>query len=253
MKTELRNGLLLLLGVLLGANRVWAEAPDPRWSVGVAGIYRSQPYRGVDDDWLVFPSLRYEGERLRLRGPELSYRMLELSGVRLDLLAKMRFDGYQAKDSRFLQGMADRHPSLDFGLRAGVRWKRSVIEAVALHDTLSQHEGSELALNWRLPLRKAGWNILPEIGISRLSPDLANYYYGVRSSEARPGRFVYRVGAAYNAHLALVLQKPLGPRWSAFLRAELTRLDAALHASPIVDRRTMSSALLGIDYALGSD
>ncbi len=252
MKTELLSGLLLL-GALLGASRAWAETPDRRWNLGVATIYKSQPYRGVDDDWLIFPSLRHEGERLRLRGPELSYRLLEPFGVRLDLLAKMRFDGYQAKDSPFLQGMADRNLSLDFGVRAGVHWKGSVIEGIVLHDALSQHEGSELALNWRLPLRKAGWNILPEIGISRLNADLANYYYGVRSSESRPGRFAYRVGAAYNAHVALVLQKPIGRHWSSFLRAEVSRLDGELRASPIVDRRILSSVLVGFDYAFGSN
>lgn len=75
---------------------------------------------------------------------------------------------------------------------------------------------------------------------------LNDYYYGVRSSEAIPGRPEYDVCDSIGLLTVLSLNYRLNKRWSVMGMAAIQWLGSEIIDSPIVEKDYMVSMLLGI-------
>ena len=249
---------LPLLAALLAAPLAHAQADvddapaEPRWTLGLIAIERDAPYRQLDEDLLVVPLVRFEGERAYLRGLRGGFRLVERGPLEFSAFLQARGDGYEAKDSPFLAGMEDRRFSVDAGLALGWRVPRvGQFELSAATDLLDRSGGQEFEASWTGLARAGEWRILPSVAMRWQSSDLVDYYYGVRADEALPGRPAYAGDAAVLPELSVLATRPLGERWQFFARVGHTWLPSEITDSPLVDDDGRTSILLGLGYALG--
>jgi outer membrane protein len=251
MKKSLIACALLLASTPALAQPAEGERPaQPRWTFGVLAADRDAPYVGLDEGLLVVPLVRFEGERAYLRGLRGGWRLRETAGHELSLFGQARLDGFDADDSAFLAGMADRKFSLDLGVAS--TWtieKVGAFEVAVSADALDRSGGYEASLSWNGLFRAGGFTFIPGVSARWQSDDIIDYYYGVRTGEALPGRAAYRGESALTPDVSLLMQRRLSPRWTLFARASHAWLPSGISNSPIVDRDANTSLLLGLGYS----
>lgn len=244
--------LALALALTLATPTLAGEAPkEAGWSLGLATVVRQEPYRGYDTDFSVFPLIarRGGGDRFYVRGPGLGVWAYSTPSWRLGFRAEARLDGYEADDSDFLTGMAERKATLEAGVDVDLLdLAIGEVGFSAGTDVLSRHEGYELEARWQLPQDWLGFS--PQLALRYQSEDLLDYYYGVSAAEARAGRPAYRADDGVAVALSLQRLQPLSQRWSLLMNAEIERLPDSAADSPIVDGRTKPRLLLALMYAL---
>ena len=244
--------LLPLITLLAATAPAFAQQADPpRWTIGALVIDRDAPYRQLDEDVLLVPLVRFEGERAYLRGLRGGLRLVESPGFELAVFAQARLDGYDSKDSPYLVGMEDRRASLDLGLAS--MWtspRLGALELSAAADALDRSGGFEVAAAWTGRFAAGGWTFLPSASLRWQDDRMLDYYYGVRSSEARAGRVAYSADAAVTPEVSLLATRPLGLRWNLFARAGHAWLPSQVRDSPVVDTSSSTSLFLGLGYAL---
>lgn len=227
------------------------ENEQPRWTVGLLAIDRDAPYRQLDEDLLIVPLLRFEGERVYLRGLRGGIVLVENEGFEFGPFLQGRGDGYDAADSPYLAGMRDRKFSLDAGVAA--RWRIPRVgqfEASLATDALGRSGGQEAELSYTALARAGGWTLLPSLALRWQSADMVDYYYGVRTDEAIVGRPAYAGESALVPELAVLVTRPLAGRWQLFARAAHTRLPSEVTDSPLVDQDSRTTVMVGVGYAL---
>lgn len=243
--------LALALAAALATPAFAQDAPDPqpRWTLGLLAIDRDAPYRQLDEDLLVVPLVRYEGERVYLRGLRGGVVLAREGGFEFGAFVQGRGDGYDAKDSPFLAGMDDRDFSLDAGLAASWRVPRvGQLEVSLATDILDRSGGQEAEVSWTGLVRAGGWQILPAVAVKWQSSDMLDYYYGVRADEALVGRPVYSPGSAIFPELSVLATRPLGERWQLFGRVGHTWLPSEVTDSPLVGEDSRTSLIVGLGY-----
>ena len=220
----------------------------PTWTAGVMGIVRDTPYRDADNDSLVVPFLQYESERLYFRGLALGWRVNPEAEINIELIARARLDGFDAKDSPTFVGMAERDRSLELGVNASRALGQGRVAFEAFTDALDRSGGQELDLMWRGDFGHGPFRLQPELGLRWKSSDLVDYYYGVRAEEALAGRPAYRADSALVPRVALTGIAPLGGTWAMFVRLSYDDLPAEITDSPLVDSSSERRAFIGLVY-----
>lgn len=241
-----------LYAALMCALTAPATAADATWVVGLAVVAQDQPYAGTSADFSVFPLVSRQSSdesRFYARGPGVGFWLFDDgSKWRLGLGASARLDGYEAGDSDALFGMAKRRWSIDGGADIEYRSERAGIAALGFDtDLLGRHQGQTARLSWRLPQDILGFS--PEANIWHESADLLDYYYGVRSNEARAGRPAYQADSGTSFGVALQRLQPLSGPWSMTFRFEARTLPSSVKDSPIVDASYRSSAFIALLYS----
>lgn len=241
-----------LSAVLLSTSAAVAQPPAdrPRFSLGIAAIASPEPYEGADADILVVPAISVSYKRFYFRGITAGYRLWESGDWSADLIARARFGGYDESDSPALRGMEDRRKSADGGIE--LEWERERVLGIRLTpttDLLDRSGGQQVTLDVYSPWRFGPVRLDAGLGAEWQSDDMANYYYGVRPGEARPGRPAYEPGSAVNLTAGVSLFTPVSRRLllQSFLRYE--RFDANIEDSPIVDRSGALTAFAALSYA----
>lgn len=220
----------------------------PTLSAGVMGIVRDTAYREADNDSLVVPVFQYEGERLYFRGLNLGWRLDPQAPIQVELIARARLDGFEAKDSPVFVGMAERKRSLEVGASASRAVGPGRVEFAAFTDALDRSGGQELDLMWRGDFGQGPFRVQPELGLRWQSEDLVDYYFGVRTDEAIAGRAAYRGDSALVPRVAVNALAPLGGQWSVFARLSFDELPSEITDSPLVDRGSERRAFIGLVY-----
>lgn len=241
---------VVLLTLLLAAADARAQPPGPRngWSLGVGVISSPEPYVGAEDELLFIPVLSVTAGRFSFRGIGAAWQLGEWGSFEAEALLRARFGGYEEDDSPFLEGMEDRRFSADLGLELSWEGEHAGLRLVPAVDVLDRSGGGEVALEVFKPIQLGPIRLEPRAGAAWQSSDLVDYYYGVRPSEARPGRPSYRPGSTVNGTVGLFAFAPLAERvvLQSFLRYE--KLGSEIDDSPIVDDDSALTALVGVSY-----
>ena len=103
-----------------------------------------------------------------------------------DFIGKLRTDGYDEEDSEALEGMHNRHMTVDAGGEFTISGNWGKLYTSIVTDTMGQHDGQEFRVTYAKPFESEKSKITPSVGFALLSSKLANYYYGVRDGEAPP-------------------------------------------------------------------
>jgi len=232
-----------------GAEMPDQDKDDPKVYLGGGAMVTSRPYAGVDTRVYPVPLFVYEGKRLYLRGLFAGYRLLMADGWSVGPIVQPRFEGYEEDDSFALKGMDDRPWSLDAGI--GISWltKIGLLGMSGVTDTLGRHNGQELEFSYTILFKLGGFDLIPSAGMRWKSHDLVDYYYGVRSEEARAGRPAYEGEDAFDPFMRLAVRRKLTERWSLVAAAQHEWLDDEISDSPIVDRDYDVSFIVGMLYS----
>jgi len=206
------------------------------------------PIGGLKASLPPFPLLVYEGEHFFLRGPKLGFKLIQRDRFSLTLLGSYRGDGYKGSDSVFLQGMANRDGTFEVGMQSSLTSSVGKFSVSLLSDILNEHKGHEAKLTFskRFFLRK--FLVRPSVSLIWKSGQLANYYYGVRASEATIDRAAYKVDSSFLLQLALMTNYRLSENWFVSGQIALNRLADEIIDSPIIEDDFITTAFVGIGY-----
>lgn len=236
------------IGGVLAATAFAAGAQDSRMlgtTLGAAVLWENDLYRDLDAAVAAYPFVTWRAGRFFLRGPGLGVELWSDDAWKVDVFGQWRFDGYEAEDSDFLAGMEDRRETLDAGLAVQRRLgDLGRIDVSVSTDALGRHDGQEIELQWRYPLRR----VEAQLGARWQSDALVDYYFGVEDSEAVPGRPAYRPGSALTWSFGLTTAVPLGKRWFGFVGASVDLLPGSIKDSPIVDGSTRTRVFAALAW-----
>jgi len=217
--------------------------------VGAGVVIRSKPFEGIDSKVYPVPLFGYEGERLYLRGISGGYRLIKAGGFSVGPTVRPRFEGYDASDSSALAGMKNRNATVDGGIDVAWRTDWGLLSAVTVTDMLGAHDGYEIELSYTARFTRANFDFIPGFALTWRNSNLVDYYYGVKTSEARAGRPAYSPDAALTPLVRLAIQRDLKKRWGLLFATQYEWLASEMRDSPIVDDDGILSVLLGVTYS----
>lgn len=240
--------IIRLFFIVLGmcVQQKFVEAGD--LGVGITGIWYQPPLKDAKNENVVWPFLYYEGERFSVDFQRISYRLISDNNFDITALGQLRLQGYQPDDSGALAGMEAREPTIEAGVSASYLDKSGALSVVAVTDVGDVYNGQEVDLFYSFFIFSRHWLFEPSFGVRWLSADLVDYYYGVRISEARPGRPAYQGQSTLNMFTNLSLTYSLTPRWYVFGDANYTYLGSNIRQNSIIERNYEVTAILGLIY-----
>ena len=172
----------------------------------------------------------------------------------LEIGLAIRADAGRAEDAVEPEGVREVDDALQFGVFAELGTpERLRVGASAFADVAGDREGALAALEVSRALRPNGWpSLLLSAGVELADRERADTFYGVRTTEARPGRAAYAIGAgATSVHLSLVTTYRFTRRWSLRIAARTDRLVGEAARSPLVESRDRIATSLELRYGLG--
>jgi len=168
--------------------------------------------------------------------------------ARLGLAVKAR-GGYDPEDYDGLVGMEKRHTSVEAGLN-GKWWTRLVgLSFGYFTDVTDKSNGNSAQLGLSHSFRLSSkWSLTPSVGAEWLSDEVVNYYYGVRASEAIPGRPAYTGQSTVNLRGAMMVHYKMARAWSLFGGASITHLGTGMTDSPIIIQDNVAAVFVGAGW-----
>lgn len=230
------------------------EPEGSSWGLGLGVASKQEAYRGTDRDNQALPLLQYENKYLKIMGPGAE---LKLPGLRISdtqrlsfgLIGKYEGSGYEAKDSPFLAGMAEREGG--FWLGGKVQWDNewANVSARWTADASGNSKGQQFSLGLERNFRLGQQFMLsPRLVATWQDRKTVDYYYGVRAGEARAGRAAYLGESGVNTELGLRGMYMFDRNHSVMVDVGVTRLHSGIKNSPLVDRSSETGVFVGYMY-----
>ncbi|MGF7000789.1 MipA/OmpV family protein [Paraburkholderia sp. GAS32] len=261
-----RQLLLAVASVLLHSGVAWAdgvnaEPPDvddtgfavlsnatnvTHWGLGVGAGFEQAPYKGYGTKFSPIPLLFFDDKWVHAVGTTIDLKIGTWDHVSVALRGKYALgDGYKSSDAPILNGMQDRNGAFWFG--PALAWRTGYGDLTG--DFLTGgNKGQMASLDFGKTFSFGKLSIEPHVGAEWLSRKYVDYYYGVRASEARPGR------AAYNG--TSTFDTSVGARFDYhFTRHQLVSFDigvehlgSGITNSPLVGKRYIPQGKIGYLY-----
>ena len=207
-----------------------------------------QPYRDFDDKIRALPMVTYENRWMRLRGSGLDLKLPSAGPISFRLRANYSPEGYEADDSPYLQGMAERKGGFWVGGAASWRTELGDLSAELLTDASGNSNGLQLRLGVERAFGLGHFQLVPLLSANWMDRKDVDYYYGVRPAEGRPDRASYAGRSTTNWELGLRTGYALGPQQSIFMDLSATTLGRGITDSPLVERSSQTSIRFGYLY-----
>jgi len=250
------NKILIISLTLLICSAVLAEGgkqnsqtdPNSMLLAGPGVLITVKPYKGMDSTIYPIPVITAVSAPFYFFIDTAGYRLFSDSNMAFDVIGKWRLDGYNADKSDDLDGMHNRNMTVDVGGEFSVTGDWGNLYARILTDAMGQHDGQEFRVTYAKPFKFEKSKISPSVGFALLSSNLADYYYGVRDNEARPGRPAYNPGASVNWFVGLDANYQLNDDWTLLTSITYYWLDSDIRNSPIVNKDYTISIIAGAMY-----
>jgi outer membrane scaffolding protein for murein synthesis (MipA/OmpV family) len=173
-------------------------------SVGGGVVVAPRPYVGASDAVIPIPVVNIRYKWLFAEGIRGGAQFLRQGRLAGNVYLQANFEGLEAKDSPFLEGMETRSISADAGVEVVYRARPVGFRVNVLTDVLGRNNGQEFSAQaiTGAPLGSRGF-LLASIGPRWISANRVDYNYGVRESEATPDRPAYTGTSSWNWDLTL--------------------------------------------------
>jgi outer membrane protein len=207
-----------------------------RWGIGLGATVLDRPYKDYDRETKVIPILYFDNRWLSINGGRFDFKVNRNETLNFRLRARYALDGYDADDSAYLAGMADRDDSVWVG--AAAVWKPSFAEVSAeyLTDAMDNSKGSRFRVEMERRFAAGRFGFTPRLAVDWLDEKYVSYYYGVRPEEASPLRPAYQGKATTNLEVGLRLDYSPGARHTFFVDASAGKLGGAIKDSPLIGK-----------------
>lgn len=256
---------VLLSGLSFGAaaqttesDDVPSDGPPQGWQFGVAAAAFESPYAGEGTRFVPIPLVSYQGERFWFRGIGAGWNLVKNDSFELSAVAKFRLDGFTvddlgraalARNGLDYRLLDDRKSAVDVGL--GMKWsgRAGELEVELLADATDRSGGQELAVQYSYSVEMGQTTLSPNFGLTWLSKDMANYYYGTLDKEVARGVVDYKPGAAVIPHIGISFFRPLGEKWSMMGNVKYSRLPDEIRKSPFIEPDTDSATSVFVGFS----
>lgn len=245
---------VLIAALLCGTSVAKADEQATRWGLGAGVASTQKPYAGSNRDYTPLPIVHIENRYFRLSATEAE---IKLPGLRwnetqhLNAGLILRYDGagYESDDAWILQGMAKRKGGFWGGAQA--EWQNNIVTLFTdwTHDLSGNSQGQRVRIGaqrrWHVGEH---FSLTPRIVVNWYDSKYGDYYYGVRSSEARSWRSAYQTDASVNTELGLRSGWQFTRHQSLMLDLQTTLLASEIKDSPLVDRTNENRIFLSYRY-----
>ncbi len=271
-----RKGAAAVAAIVLAAVPFGADAADivdiaddSPWKIGIAFGYgqRTNPLVRADDiDILVDIDIAWFGKRWFFDNGDVGRTLLDRERFTVNAVARLNSDRvfFSKTDSDYVSLFSEGFgasmvtlqpievPDRDYALEAGIEllsdgdW--GFLQAAIHADASNTHGGYELYASYGRTFRRQRWFFEPSIGFAWKSPDMNDYYWGVRPEESSIGLPEYRAGAGVNGELRLAASYQLTRHWTFLIAAQYERLSREAAKSPLVEERSVRGGFAGFNY-----
>ncbi|ELR63838.1 Outer membrane protein OmpV [Photobacterium marinum] len=197
----------------------------------------SELYKGQDKTTGALLNGGYHGEDFNADLSGINYRFFGDNNDQVNISAYFTAGGtgYEADDATSLKGMDKRKMSGDLGLNADIHLGSGTISTYLQHDVTGAYKGFIGGAKYFHVMDLGYGDFVPFAGVSFLSKDFVNYYYGVKASEATKTRKAYsgKNDFAFNVGYKFVM--PVTKNIDITQTTAYTRLGSKVSDSPIVD------------------
>ena len=223
---------------------------EPEGTPGLGGLLRvgHQNYVGEPSRTDLIPLFLYEGRYAFAHGTSFGLHAFRNQWFSFDLLGRMRLNRLLPEDIPELQGLIEREHSLDAGASLGLRGRFGELQFTAVKDVLDRHDGREMDVSYRFPIRRGRWTVTPWVSLTRQDENLTAYYYGVSTIEATQDRPAYVPGEAQNLAYGINTSFRMNDRFFMFANVGVDEFDDAIVSSPIVESSRNVRLMTGASY-----
>lgn len=248
VRPVVRAGVLALGLLTLFSAQADEERQGSQWGLGLVTLYDRKPYRSFDNKAKVLPFIFHESRWVSLIGPTLDLKLLSTESLSFSARLHYAGDGYEADDSPYLAGMAERKSSFWAGGASSLNTGLATVSVELLGDASGKSKGKRASLSIEREFKAGDFDVTPRLALHRFDGKYVNYYYGVRADEATPTRGYYLGKAATNVEAGVRIGYSLAPQHQLSLDLSTTRLGAGIKASPLVERSRQDGVRIGYLY-----
>ncbi len=241
---------LLLLAISLG----FGTTANADFGIR-ADVENIRDYKDSKHDAQVLLGLEYRGEKFNMDRTGISYDFTDSNKYAVEALLTSKNSGYSAKDNKIFKGMDDRDVSIDVGGRVIVDTGVGPVVVDATRD-INGSKGFEAGIKvGGIGPHATHWNgkreikIAPTASLRYQNKTFANYYYGVKTSEATANRKAYQAKSALTPYLGLEAQANITKHFS--INADLgveKRVNSVRNSPLTTDRKYQSIGRIGLTY-----
>ncbi|MFJ5490292.1 MipA/OmpV family protein [Pectobacterium carotovorum] len=217
------------------------------WGLGIGVGFEKSPYTGEDSNVSPLPLVYFDSKWIELSGNRIDLKVGEWEKVKFSLHGQYAFDdGYKESDASILDGMKKRNSG--FWVGPAAKWDID-FGTVSAKYLFAGNKGQKASLGFEREFAYgSNFTVTPHTEIEWLNSKYVDYYYGVRASEARPGRDIYGGTSTYKISAGLRADYSFTIHQSIILDATLYRLGGGISDSPLVDKATIPQVTLGYFY-----
>ena len=221
-----------------------------RLGVGMGAISRSSPYRDYDGGVTqVIPAITYNGSRLQILGPNVSFGLVGTGKFRLAAAGTYRLGVYDEDDSDYLEGLGDRDSTFMAGLALQAELPMGFDAALSYkHDVLDRIGGGEARIAIDKSFQLGSFRFSPALGVNWLAQDLADYDFGVPQKKATAARPAYRLDSVFTADVGVGMLYEITTDWLLVMNVAVEFFDDEITDSPIVDEDYVIKGFLAVNY-----
>lgn len=239
---------MLLLLAPVAAQVRQNDRPDSEWGLGVGVAIRDTLYAGETNHVQAFPYVRYEGERFFIKGPVFGYKIVSGDIFTLSGFVAANINSVDADDFGVAELAAnginrnlleDRKIGADAGLSASFN-PESVgeFELDVRGDITGTSDGYQASIDYRHPFNIGPVTLIPGIGVTAMSDDMANYYYGTLDKEVARGVVDYKPGKVAIPHIGITAVVPMGSKWVGIAGLNADSYPSEITDSPLIENNT---------------
>jgi len=249
--------LLLLLPLFLGAK-------DDVY-IGAGPYFQTLPYKDADPVVLGTPVIFFDNALFYVRWTRVGMYFYgdsgEVQSWGFSLTAQPQILGYyetstftqlnSRSKTPILQGMHERDSGWEGGLAASYARGDFFAEFLAFYDITDTNNGTKLRLEVGQSFTLGDWYFVPSVLAVWLSQPFADYYFGVKNSEADPliGRPAYSCDATLNLAVQTYIKYNITEHWHLLANLRADRFGGPIADSPLTDTRSMYSGMLSLLYS----
>jgi len=222
-------------------------------TVGAGPYIQTQPYEGAAPIFVPSPVIFFDNSLFYIRWSRFGMYFLGKKekdfAWGFSITAQPRTYGYEAKDSKTLEGMDKRETTFEAGVAFSASYDDKYIETMLLTDMLGRYNSwifkTEIGDEYHL----GDFSFYPSVIVIYQSQKFLDYYYGVKESEEINGkRPAYTPNDGVLFGVQTYINYPLTEKLSTLINIRADLIPKTAYDSPIVKDRFIYSGLLSLIY-----
>lgn len=237
MKKNIKNSIAVILGFVFIFGTI---VPSFAANGGVGLVWIRSPYKGHDDYYIPFPSLQIESKYFFIKELKLGFYLYrddtEENELTLGITPGFTMFNPDKTTDYKLSFLDKRKMAADVYLQFIKRYRYGTVGARAFMDVLGNADGFGIEAFYNLPIFINEFTITPGAGLSYLSGDRTEYYYGISRAEAlRSGLAAYHADYSITPYVSLEASLLTENGWNIFANAKYSFLSDEIKDSPMID------------------